>query len=68
LGPETRIIDSASAVAQDVHAFLHGRGLARGGTAKGTLSLTVTDVPKTFALVARRFLGEETHDVEQVDL
>jgi glutamate racemase len=68
MGGTARIIDSASAVAQDVHAFLHGRGLARGGTKLGTLSLTVTDVPKTFALVARRFLGEETHDVEQVDL
>ena len=68
MGPGTRIIDSASAVALDVHTFLHERGLARSGTGVGRLSLTVTDVPKTFAVVARRFLGEETHDVEQVDL
>lgn len=67
-GPSTRIVDSATAIAQDVHAFLHGRGLARSGTHQGKLSLTVTDVPKSFAVVARRFLGEETHDVEQVDL
>lgn len=68
LGAETKIVDSASAIAQDVHAFLHGRGLARSGGGKGALSLTVTDVPKTFATVAARFLGEETHDVAQVDL
>ncbi len=67
-GVDTRVIDSASAVAQDVHAFLEGRGLARGGTGRGSLSLTVTDVPKTFATVAARFLGEEAHDVAQVDL
>ncbi len=68
-GDATRIVDSASAVAQEVHAFLNGRGLAREPKGKrGTLSLTVTDVPKTFSTVAARFLGEETHDVAQVDL
>jgi glutamate racemase len=67
-GDATRIVDSASAVAQEVHAFLHGRALAREASTKGSLSLSVTDVPKTFSTVAARFLGEETHEVEQVDL
>ncbi len=68
MGPDVRIVDSAAAVAQDVHAFLHGRGLARESTAAGRLHLAVTDIPKTFAEVARRFLGQDARDVEQVDL
>lgn len=67
LGPEVKIVDSASAVALQTHAFLHGRGLARTAAA-GSLHLAVTDLPKSFSDVARRFLGEDADDVEQVDL
>jgi len=65
---DVQIIDSASAVAHDAHAFLNSRGLARTGTSPGSLSLAVTDLPKSFSDVARRFLGEDTREVEQVDL
>jgi glutamate racemase len=65
---DVTIVDSASAVAEDAHAFLTARGLAREGDAQGALSLAVTDLPKSFSDVARRFLGEDTRDVEQVDL
>jgi glutamate racemase len=68
LGPDVKIVDSASAVAQETHAFLHGRGLAEASGVTGSLHLAVTDLPKSFADVARRFLGEDTSDVEQVDL
>ena len=65
---DVAIVDSASAVAQDAHAFLHSRNIAKEGSSPGSLHLAVTDLPKTFATVARRFLGEDTRDVEQVDL
>jgi glutamate racemase len=65
---DVAIVDSANAVAEDAHAFLHARGLENTSADKGRLSLAVTDLPKSFADMARRFLGEDTHSVEQVDL
>ncbi len=62
------IVDSANAVAQEAHAFLHARALAHPAGRRGSLSLAVTDLPKTFSEVARRFLGEDARDAEQVDL
>ncbi|WP_437963655.1 glutamate racemase [Sorangium sp. So ce260] len=52
------IVDSASATAEDVASFLAERGLATSRTAPGSLALLVTDLPKSFAAVATRFLGE----------
>ncbi|WP_437949374.1 glutamate racemase [Sorangium sp. So ce296] len=52
------IVDSASATAEDVASFLVERGLATSRTAPGGLGLLVTDLPKSFAAVASRFLGE----------
>jgi glutamate racemase len=69
MGDDVTIVDSASAVAHDARAFLEARGLAAAPGKTGRLSLAVTDLPKSFADVARRFLGEEAADkVEQVDL
>jgi glutamate racemase len=47
-----------------------GAGAAGGreGTRRGTVKLLVTDIPRTFAEVAARFLGAEVGEVEQVDL
>ena len=68
MGDGVKIVDSASAVAQEAHAFLNARGLAKSDGAPGKLSLAVTDLPKSFSDVARRFLGEDAREVEQVDL
>jgi len=68
MGSEVKIVDSASAVAQEAHAFLHARDLQNPGGKPGKLSLAVTDLPKSFSDVARRFLGEDARDVDQVDL
>jgi glutamate racemase len=69
IGPHVSVVDSAQTTAEDVRAFLHARGLARTeGPADGGLELLVTDVPKSFAEVAARFLGGELPRVEQVDL
>jgi glutamate racemase len=67
-GKPVPIVDSAQAAAEDVAAFLAERDLLRPGTDRGTLSLAVTDVPKSFTEVASRFLGSEVGDVDEIDL
>jgi glutamate racemase len=66
VGPEVTVVDSAHATASDVRAFLESRNLMRQGV--GGVELLVTDVPRTFAEVAARFLGDAVDGVEQVDL
>jgi glutamate racemase len=67
-GAPMPIVDSATAIAEEVHAFLADRGLAAARDRRGALELLVTDVPKSFATVAERFLGEPVGHVEQIDL
>lgn len=71
------IVDSAEATAEDVVEFLRERGLAVApgpvfgaapGPARGTLELLVTDLPKSFAEVATRFLGHEIEHIKAIDL
>jgi glutamate racemase len=68
IGPSVALVDSAHAVAAEARGFLHARGLARSGGGSGDVRLLVTDVPKSFAEVAARFLGGAVPSVEQVDL
>jgi glutamate racemase len=69
IGEQAMVVDSASATASDVRAFLEARGLSRQGeAASASVSLLVTDVPRTFRETAARFLGSEIGEVEQVDL
>jgi glutamate racemase len=69
IGPDVRVVDSARATAADVRAFLDARGLAQGArTTKARVDLLVTDLPKTFADTASRFLGGDAESVEQIDL
>ncbi len=67
-GKPVAIVDSGEAAAFDVELFLRERGLAATGTAPGRLELLVTDLPKSFAEVASRFLGHETENVQAIDL
>jgi glutamate racemase len=80
LGRPVPIVDSASATADEVAAFLKERGQAASeagegedggaGSERGTLDVLVTDLPKSFAAVAARFLGERDAlaRVTQIDL
>jgi glutamate racemase len=68
IGPDVVVIDSAHAAAEDTLAFLRERGLLRDARDPGTVELLVTDLPKTFAEVAGRFLGGLVPHVEQIDL
>jgi len=68
LGAEAKVVDSARSVAEEARDFLRERGLARGEDAEGSVELLVTDMPKSFADVASRFLGHAVPHVEAVDL
>jgi glutamate racemase len=67
-GRPVRIVDSAHATAEAVAAFLREREAEAERAAPGQLDLIVTDLPKSFADVARRFLGESVPHVAQIDL
>jgi glutamate racemase len=67
-GEQVQIVDSASACAEEVAGFLAERGLAAPAGAEARLELLVTDVPKSFAVVAARFLGREVGEVTAIDL
>jgi glutamate racemase len=68
MGDAVKIVDSADATAGDVREFLEMRGMTTRSNRRGSVTLLVTDVPKTFGEVAARFLGEAVDGVEQVDL
>ena len=68
MGDAVKLVDSAHATAGDVKEFLQTRGMTTANERRGLVTLLVTDVPKTFAEVAARFLGEAVGGVEQVDL
>jgi glutamate racemase len=68
LGPAARVVDSAQAVAIEARDFLLERDLVRPSRDGGAIGLCVTDMPKSFADVAARFLGHDVPDVELVDL
>lgn len=67
LGSETSVVDSAQAAAGDVTAFLSDRELLRTNHV-GTTQMLVTDRPRDFETVARRFLEGDLPSVELIDL
>lgn len=67
-GEHVAVVDSAEATALELESFLAERSLSSTGEVPGSLDLLVTDLPKTFAEVASRFLGAEAGHVEIVDL
>lgn len=69
-GPQTCVVDSAEATAEELALLLEARGLLRSEKAAGDLSMFVTDMPGRFGEVASRFLGRslEGLSVQQIDL
>jgi glutamate racemase len=67
-GQPVRIVDSAHATADSVVEFLRERDVDCERRGPGALELLVTDLPKSFAEVARRFLGDAVPSVAQIDL
>ena len=67
-GHPVRVVDSAHATAEAVATFLQDREASAERMEAGTLDLIVTDLPKSFADVAQRFLGAGVPHVAQIDL
>jgi glutamate racemase len=68
LGTHARVVDSAEATADELQRFLAESALQSDKRDGGTLTLKVTDRPRSFSAVAERFLGHRVGDVELVDL
>lgn len=64
------VVDSADATARAVlDLFVEGRiSRTAASSDPSRLHLLVTDLPASFAVSARRFLGQDVADVEQIDL
>ncbi|HWL87856.1 MAG TPA: glutamate racemase, partial [Polyangiaceae bacterium] len=66
IGDHVRVIDSASTVAAETRSFFESRGLSRGGTNRsGEIRLFVTDIPRSFNEMARRFLGAASSERDE---
>jgi len=66
MGPKVYLVDSAREVAQEARALLVKKGLARAGKRKGKYLFLVSDEPKHFQKLARRFLGCPVGKVKRV--
>lgn len=68
-GKPVPVVDSAAATAEVVSALLSERELSIELSAgRGALDVLVSDTPKSFAVVAERFLGHAIESVTQVDV
>jgi len=68
LGPSITLIDSAEQTAAAVSRELARSTLHAPATATGHVHFVVSDAPKQFVSVGKRFLGERVKDVETVPL
>jgi glutamate racemase len=68
LGRDVRLVDSATAVAREVAAYLHRTGLESTDPGDGPRRFCVTDAPERVGDLARRFWGEALGTFEHVDL
>jgi glutamate racemase len=66
LGPGVRLVDSASAVAEQVDEMLARRGAAASGA--GEVRIQVTDAASRISRIARLILPELSGELELVDL
>ena len=66
LGPRVRIVDSATATADDVRNRLRTLKLARKAGA-GSQSFFVTETPDRFVRVGRRFLGPQVESAVRIE-
>lgn len=67
-GREVAVVDSADATGVAVRTLLEERALGSKRSGRGRLELLVTDMPGSFAEMARRFLGSDIPPAEPIDL
>jgi glutamate racemase len=66
VGPEIRLIDSATETAREVKGVLEGLGQQGDGGKEGLRRYCVTDAPERFEKIGKRFLGDSRLCAEQV--
>jgi len=66
MGPETTLINSGAAAAEEVRRYLSAAGLRNKRTTGGRLRCFTTDNPQRFAELAERFGGRNVDTVEYV--
>lgn len=66
MGKNVTLIDSAHVVAQEVKCILSRKGLLRTSLSKPKHQFLVSDEPKHFQLLAKRFLGKNIGSVKRL--
>jgi glutamate racemase len=67
MGEDVTLVSSAEETAKDVYRTLVAHNLLRAETSKPTLRFQATGDATSFAKLARRFLGPEVQNVEQIN-
>jgi glutamate racemase len=67
MGEDVTLVSSAEETAKDVYRTLVAHNLLRTETSKPTLRFQATGDADSFAKLARRFLGPEVQNVEQIN-
>ena len=68
MGPDVRLVDSATETAIDVAGILDRLELRRAAGEPPVHSFAASDAPQRFRAVGRTFVGEVLHTVEHVDI
>ena len=71
MGDGVALVDSAGETASLVKAVLESEGLTASGEGRPVLTVYLSDVPRKFESIGRRFLGrpiDKVHQVDQTDL
>jgi len=66
MGDNVTLVSSAEETAKDVYRTLVAHNLLRTASTKPDLRFQATGDAKSFAVLARRFLGPEVQNVEQI--
>ena len=67
MGESVTLVDSARETAAGVKAVLESEGLVGSGGGRPKLTCFLSDVPRKFTSIGRRFLGRPIDRVERVD-
>lgn len=67
MGDDVTLVDSASETAALVKAVIESEDLEADGEGRATLAVYLSDVPRKFESIGRRFLGRPIDKVERVD-
>jgi len=67
-GPHVALVDSAEAAATALAELLREEGLAASPDARAIHDFYLSDLPRSFSEIGRRFLGRDIEPVHRVDL